>query len=230
MTYWASLARLSLAGLPRAGLCICLGLLQGCALRPLGKQPEAPVTAISEARWQARLAQTQKIGSFSLQGRISDGRPGPSLDWQWQQRADGDYSVRLSGPLGAGALRIERSQGVVTVTDKDGAQTIDDPQAWMYAHLGWSVPVDALRLWVLGVPAPLPVLQMTLDEQGQLVTLQQADWLLEYRSYVPIVLGTVEAAAPDTVPTLALPTRLDAHQGETRLRILIDRWSGFELI
>jgi outer membrane lipoprotein LolB len=186
-------------------------LLSACA--PLTKAPADDSAA--GLRWaQHREALAQVLG-FSLQGRLADGS-GRSGELSWRQHADARFELQLRGPFGAGAIEIAGDAGRVRVRNRDSEQYTDDPQAWMRMHLGWSLPLDDLRAWALGVPADGAVEQLVLDADGRLASLRQRGWTIRYDDY-------------QRVGQFELPRRLQAQSAEVRLRLVIDRWQALEL-
>ena len=59
-------------------------------------------------------------------------------------------------------------------------------------QLGFAPPLDALRYWLLGLPAPGDA-QESRSPGGQLLSLTQQGWLVEYQEYQPqhAAAGTV---------------------------------------
>lgn len=187
--------------------------LVAAACAPL--TPPPAYTQRAELHWAQHRETLSQVLGFSLQGRLSDGR-GRSGDLSWQQRADGSFALQLRGPFGAGAVAIEGDARQVTVRSKDGEQFTDDPRGWMLEQLGWDLPLDDLRDWVLGLPADGVVETLVLDANGRLENLQQHGWTVRYERY-------------QTVGALDLPQRLDAQSGDIRLRLMVDRWMAVDL-
>lgn len=185
-------------------------LLAACAPTPTRIEPLA-----TELRWSQHREELANILGFALQGRLADskGRNGELL---WRQYADERFELQLNGPLGLGAVAIEGGPAGVTVRSKDGSEYTDDPEGWMQTHLGWYLPLRSLRAWALGIPAPGAVDQLTLDDDGHLLTLQQLGWTLRYGGYQRVGL-------------LDLPRKLQAQSDTIRLRLVIDRWTAIDL-
>lgn len=163
------------------------------------------------AAWQQHRAAVESITAFALQARAAGGGMGVKADLSWRQHADGRFDIRLSGPLGAGAFAISGTPRAVEIRSKDGVETTPDPQAWLLARAGWSFPVQGLRWWTLGLPAPGAAARMRFDAQGRLAELQQDGWTLHYLEY--------QDAGP-----FSLPRRFAAENAEISLKLVIDRW------
>lgn len=188
--------------------------LAGCASlggpgRVAGGSPQA-------ARlWDAHQARLLAVERFTLSGRIANrGVLALRGDLLWRQLDAGQFDIRLSGPFGVGALRLSGDPQQVRVSSRDGDWISTDPEADLARLYGWRLPLAALRYWALGLPAPGTPAQVTLDEQGRALTLQQDGWSVELLEY--------HAGTP------ALPRRLQAVQDQTTLILLADRWDQLE--
>ncbi|HEY1076686.1 MAG TPA: lipoprotein insertase outer membrane protein LolB [Fontimonas sp.] len=186
-------------------------LIAGCAQI----QTRNGNTEAAELRWAQRSEALAAVQGFSLQGRFTQaGGSGGNL--RWQQRVDDQFELQLSGPFGAGAIAMNGTTERVEVRSKDGTQVTTDPEQWMRQHLGWTLPLDSLRAWALGRPAPGPVGRYELDEAGQLSLLEQGQWTVRFDRY-------------QAVGSLALPGRIEATQGDVQLRLVIDRWEALDI-
>jgi outer membrane lipoprotein LolB len=192
-----------------AGLCALL--IAGCA--PMAPRPQTdPAT---ELRWSQHRAALGNVLGFALSGRVAESG-GRSAELRWRQFADARFALQLSGPFGVGHVAIEGDPGGVWVRTKDGSQYTDDPQAWMRTNLGWWLPLDDLRAWALGLPAPGEIEQLSLDADGRLATLQQHGWTVRYDGY-------------QRVGSLELPRKLEAQTENVRLRLVVDSWTAVDL-
>ena len=121
---------------------------------------------------------------FRLRGKIgvrgadsSDGAFSASFDWV---QAGDAYRIELWGPFGQGRVRLAGDPTGVTITDARGRTLSDAPEALMEQELGWSAPVDALRHWVRGNPAPdHPATASEHGENGRLARFGQRGWIVE---------------------------------------------------
>ena len=76
--------------------------------------------------------------------------------------------------------------------------------------LGWSVPIESMRAWLLGLPASRAD-SYTLDPQGRLLTLDSQGWTIEYKRY-------------NDKDGFNLPSKLELRRSELTLRLVIDQW------
>jgi outer membrane lipoprotein LolB len=93
----------------------------------------------------------------------------------------------------------------------DGA-VLESDAAWneLEARLGASLPAGNLRYWLLGLAAPGAHEWRPANDAGE-VTLEQQGWRIDYQRF-------------STDSGAKVPVRLRATSGDTRVRIVIDRW------
>ncbi|MFP5358598.1 MAG: lipoprotein insertase outer membrane protein LolB [Gammaproteobacteria bacterium] len=197
--------------LPALGAALLLG---GCAAfapatRDTGNSAQA------ERLWAVHQDQLQTVEQFTLSGRIANrGVLALKGDLLWRQFAGERFDIRLSGPFGAGAVRLSGDLQQVRVSSRDGEWISTDPETDLEQIYGWRLPLAALRYWALGLPAPGSRARVLLDEQGRALRLEQDGWTVDLTEY--------HAGRP------ALPRRLQAVNGETAVILLADRWEQLE--
>ena len=99
-------------------------------------------------------------------------------------------------------LEIETSRG-----DKlDGAEA----RAELERRLGFELPLEQLRWWLLGVPAPGES-SVNAADTGEIRDFTQSGWRVSINSRAP-GMG------------FSLPQRLTAERGGARLKLLVERW------
>jgi len=94
-----------------------------------------------------------------------------------------------------------------------GTRTGPDAAALVFEATRWRIPVDALVRWVRGSGSPGATLAYAAD--GRLQRLTDAGWVIDYADWRQI--GGVE-----------LPGRVEAKQGEARVRLVVDDWASGE--
>jgi outer membrane lipoprotein LolB len=199
--------------LPAAGRCVALVValelgLGGCA---------APLELRPPANDPARVAALAALGEWTAQGRfaVRTGTDGSQGDLDWQQRGS-DALIRVSGPLGAGALEIHWSPEALTVSGRDGAWTQSwhdsaEAERFLAERLGWSFPADSVRYWLLGIADPAAPADWRAGADGELPGFRQHGWSVSYERYAQ-------------VEGFVLPVRLTLESPAVRLRVLIDHW------
>jgi outer membrane lipoprotein LolB len=167
--------------------------------------------------WQDRNAILGDIRDWQFRGRIAvkAGNDGFNGKFNWTQ--DGDaFNASVGGPLGVGTVRIEGDGRSVTLTDNDGVETrLDDVEQELRRRYGWTIPVDSLRFWALGIPDPGAPGVTELDAEGRLARLEQRNWIVQISRY--------QEAGGQSMPRI-----LTATSRDTRVRMVIDRWLFFE--
>lgn len=184
--------------------------LAGCAIIREPARTEPGVTNASA--WQARQRVLRDFDVWSLQGRVATGQ---LLGWtgnlSWRQRSD-DFRVRLAGPLGAGGFRARGTLDRVVIQTRDRRLVTTDPDALVEETLGWRFPLEPLRYWARGLPAPGDYDSISVDGTGHMTGLEQRGWRLAIQEYTQ----------PDNAPEL--PRRIVLDNGDTRIRLVVDRW------
>jgi len=183
-------------------LIVTLGLA-GCTTGPI-KPAEHPGN-------QARI---REIGHWRLDGRIAVQTPKDAfqanLFWEHELQQD---RLRVSGPFSQGVVSIVVQQDVVLIRDASGQSRMsrDVPNA-LRKELGVAVPISNLRWWVMGVPEPTAPGEPRYDTSGQLSSLRQSGWLIDFERFVP-------------VQGLSLPQKLSARGGDVKIKLFVDDWT-----
>ncbi len=177
-----------------------------------------PLPADSEinkqALWETHKANIQTLQTWKLKGRVAgksnDEGFRAGVSWMQQQQ---QFVIDLHGPLGRKVAVITGRQGNVQLkTSKGESFEATDPEELMQTLFGYSLPVNGLRHWLLGIPDPKqPHVSLELDEQGRLMQLNQAGWLIDYKRY------------HESTPSL--PALMQISNPSLHANIKIDRWA-----
>jgi len=189
----------------RSALLFLTALLAGCAT-------VAPPPAAPAPDWDARMASAQSLGDWRMTGRVAVavGEAGGSAGVDWRQTGAAS-AVTLTGPLGVGGLRAVLDEGGLTLEDGRGEQLHGEAaEAALHARLGAAVPVDHLRYWLLGAPAPGEPYQSAAPAETA-TAFQQSGWTIGVGRFEP---------AGDWL----LPTRLTVSRPDARLKLVVTRW------
>lgn len=186
---------------------LLLLVLAGCAAERGLELPEME-------SWEVRRQALAELGEWEFRGRVGvrtadDGFNGNLRYWQ-----NGDvYLASISGPFGAGSVKIQGHGGAISITDGDGEMTeMHDAEAVLWRRYGWTIPVTSLRYWALGIPDPSLPAVTGVHEEGLLRRLEQGTWEVTIDEYR-------EAGGQ------LMPRRMTANQRDTRVRIVIDNWT-----
>lgn len=195
--------------------------LSGCAGLPRATAPAAAAIpdGAARAREQDRQQAVRAVSEWGFSGRVavSRGRDGGNARLDWQTAGQG-YQVRLSAPVtGQGwELRVDPASGQARLDGlAGGPRSGDDPRTLVAGATGWDLPVDTLGDWVRGLVAPRARL-LAEDAEGRPLRAEQDGWQVEFVQWHPAGEGRP-----------ALPRRIEAANGTSRVRLLVDEWSGW---
>jgi len=189
---------------------LAAALVAGCVTPKSAALPDI-------GNWDARQGVLAALDEWEFSGRIAvktanDGFNG-KLRWAQDQES---FEVTASGPLGAGAVRVESDGHSVRFTDKEGETTeLEDAELEFRYRYGWTIPVRSLRYWALGIPDPSGPADTVIDEDGKLTSLRQRDWSVTFSRY-------------DEGGGQMMPKVLTAENADTRVRLVIDYWIFFD--
>ena len=165
------------------------------------------------AAWRAHRQSLESLDSWTLQGKLglrSEQESGSGTLW-WQQN-DRFYDIRLAGPLGRGATRIQGHPAGVTL-EMAGRPTYqaESAQELLQEQIGWRLPVEHLLWWIRGLPDPDRPSRLQLDSQSRAARISQAGWTIEYSRY-------------QEVGDKQLPQRLQLSGHDVLLTLVITDW------
>ena len=191
---------------------LVLTLLSACGQKPESTRPDP---ALQDQLWLEHQRQLSTLDNWQVNGRIGlrTDEEGWSATLIWQQQGT-DFSIRLIAPLGQGTYQIQQQGDQFRLLTPDNeSYEAATAEALMLQQLGWSLPVHALRYWVIGLMAPgLTIDNQVLDNRGRLKELQQAGWTIHYRSYH-------DQMAP------SLPQKLSLKNDRARASVLAKQWT-----
>jgi outer membrane lipoprotein LolB len=187
------------------------GLLGGCAQAPV--RPAVVDAARSEQAQAAReqALATQRAWGFTGRLAVSTDGHGGSGRIEWTQDGD-DFDVRLLAPVTRQGWRLHRAGGVVRLEGlEDGPREGTDAEALLFDATGWRLPVTDMVAWVRGARGAGSPATVESDAAGLPRRIGQSGWQVDYPAWTG-----------DVPP---LPTRVNATQGEARVRLAIESWS-----
>ncbi|SHF00848.1 outer membrane lipoprotein LolB [Microbulbifer donghaiensis] len=158
-------------------------LLAACA----GQKPQPPSAAEQSA---------MQLQNWTIRGKLGVRSPtdNGSANLTWEQQSAPVYRIHLSGPLGAGATVISGSPGGVSLQrGNEPPLQASNPAQLTMDTLGWPLPVNEMFYWVRGLPAPGGASNQQRNAHGQLQSLRQSGWQLNFSEYLnrgPYVLPT----------------------------------------
>ncbi len=184
----------------------------GCATMP------RPAVRHPHRIWVAHRARMAAIQAFrvSAESGVLAGRHGGTLMLRWVVRPAA-YQMTGFGPFGRVIFRLRAGPAGAQLRTEHGRFQGASASRLLWHLTGWRLPVAGLRFWILGMPAPGPVVERKLDRHGLLASLRQAGWSIRYRSYGRTPKGRL--------PRFLTLTR-EGVSGSDRIvvKIRIDRW------
>lgn len=205
----------------RTSLFILSILLGGCALnQPSQTDSSAAITtqtSLGDKEKQALFERRQSIAplkQWSILGRMSIQTPDEAwtgkLNWQ---QFPLNYRISFNTPTGQGAIKIRGDEDYVVLETSQGQSLIaDDEESLLYDQLGWDLPLDKLRQWVLGTSDSKQLSEITLGETGNIQQLLYPEWEVKYLRY-------------QNVENYLMPKKLFITGPKLKLRLVIDEWS-----
>jgi outer membrane lipoprotein LolB len=187
-----------------------LAMLAGCRTAPA---PSAIPGPGADAPWPAQRAALEKLERYALAGKVAVAANGQGFSAalrynQQPRRAD----LALDGPLGIGGMRILLEENHLGVTNSRGeALDGEAARAEIERRLGFELPLDELRWWLLGLPAPGQSDVESVPDTGEIRGFVQNGWHVAINTRAP-ALG------------FSLPQRLTAERGGARLKLFVERW------
>ena len=156
-------------------------LLAACAPVPVRK----PADEAALAAQAARDGQLADVHQWTLEGHlaVSDGHDGGSGSLRWMQ--DGErYDFELRAPITGKSFRLSGGPGGALLEGIEGGPLRGtDAEALMRKALGWEVPLDDLRAWVLGLRAAGAPAELRFGEHDLPSLLTQDGWTVDYRAW-----------------------------------------------
>ena len=154
---------------------------------------------------------------FVVQGKLMLARGGDksAMRFAWRQ-IETDYVIDVWGALGQGRVQLRGNAEVMQVTQGSTLILAGEPEPVMQKQLGWSVPVSAIRHWLLGRPMPeAQVADYAVTADGLSVRFRQRAWDIKV---------DLDRAA-DNSPDVVLPRRLTLNRDDTTLVIRVAKYT-----
>ena len=170
-------------------------------------QPTEPSSAEG---WESRLDRLSQLNQWTLTARLAltTSEQSQTLTVHWAEHPD-VYRIRISGSFGQTGALIRGSHEGVEITTAEGLWQGERLEDFVSSELHLTLPFTALRFWLLGIPAPGAVTQLTLDARHRLEHLEQYEWQISYRDY--------DAQTE-------LPRRLRLEHEQWRINMVIQEW------
>lgn len=184
--------------------------LGGCATT---YAPTSVSPAVALARWHYQKHVVGRITRFTLDAQVgASGSFGMSGSLHWIQ--DGQsFQLHLSGPFDTDAITVTGTRAETIIRSASHTIKTTKPEAYLFRHFRWTLPIAGLRYWALGLPLPDTPAILRYNSNGTLRYLHQDGWTIQYQSY-------------QNVGGYILPMRFRADAKHTEFRIDIYRWTA----
>lgn len=174
--------------LRRLGIILLLLVMTACQTTPKPRQDDESGFWLQDNRlFEPGLADLKQLSKWRYSAKVGVTTPKvreqANLVWRFADQAN---NVRLFGPLGAGAIKLEFDQYGVQLSDNQGVlHRGESAEALLGEIVGWPIPIDALSYWLFALPLPDFAYEYQLDDAGRLAKLRQLDWQISYSGYKP---------------------------------------------
>lgn len=172
--------------------------------------PSCTVVPVEPGAYYSRAAKAHlyELKQWAFDGRlaVSGVNDSWSANISWVH-APGEDKIRLSGPLGQGAMYIRLLDDFVILDRGDGkVESSAHSEEFINQQLGMFVPVHSLRYWVVGLPEP----SRKFEETGN--GFKQAGWQSEYKEM---------QRANDEI----MPRKITITNNQVKLKLIVDQWN-----
>lgn len=184
-------------------------LLTAC-LPPPAKQ----AASNQKLDWSARNKQLSAIAKWNINGGVAvkQNDKGFTASLEWEQQANQRYVIHMFGPLGGGSMKLTGQPGQVTMTTaKNETFHASSAQALLAEQTGWRLPIENMRYWIRGIPAPGTQAQPRFDQYKHVTQLKQQGWTIDYQRYT-------------AVNGIDLPSKMTITRSPLRVRVVIKSW------
>ncbi|MFT5138701.1 MAG: outer membrane lipoprotein LolB [Rhodothermales bacterium] len=185
-------------------------VLFSCSSHPI----LAPDDTARAFAYQQRAADLRLRTSWDLSGKLSidDGEDGGSGKLSWEV-SDELSIMSFRGALGRGAWKLDSGPGFAILSKADGQiSRANSVSELVETEVGWHIPINSLKWWVLGIAAPGETGLTKLDSGGLLQELHQNGWRITFDRYR--IFGKEN-----------LPVRIEAVNGPYRIKMAVSRWT-----
>jgi len=197
-----------------------LAFLTACETVPKpSKTSPAPIWLTEAKPFTESLAQLQATPAWRYSAKVGirtpETREQANVVWQF---ADQSNNVRLFGPLGAGAVRLQFDQYGVVLSDNKGVLHRGDSAEELLSRIvGWPIPLEALTYWLFALPDPDKVYRYQQNESGHLSVLEQQGWLIAYSGYKEAGLGKL-------LPRKVVATKSVTPSSQVEVKLISKGW------
>jgi len=199
---------------------ISLFILSGCSnINDLSETLDPAQQSLEPDQWQSHLKNIEQIKHWKLSGKVGVVTPKQSqtgyIDWQQDIQS---FNISIRGTLGFGGLDLFGDQSFVTIkVDENNQRTLPTDIA-LERYLDWEFPINSLKYWVKGIPAPEhPVDLRQFNNHGLLSRLNQQNWDIRLLNY--------EKHKSESSNPVFLPHKIIARYNGHKVSLVLSDWS-----
>ena len=161
----------------------------------------------------SQMIDLSELSSYQFKGKMSfsDGQDGGSGSIQWQNNG-GLISARLKAPLGSKSWHLTEQKVGAQLISNGATLIADSGQTLISDQLGWQVPWQHLKSWVLGRPHNQNQGQVTWQTDGFII--QEGGWQIEY--------SRLKTYSDDS--SKQLPHKIVARKNNYSIKLAIKQW------
>ncbi len=184
-------------------------ILSGCSsTQTVVTQPES-----LKLNWQQHVENIKSIKGWnaSAQIAIKVNKKTQKAKMTWQQNLQ-NYQIAFFGPFGQSGPKLKgNEQSVTLMIPKEPPIRGTNTSEILQQRLGWQLPVNNAKYWMLGIPAPTSDSNVSLQEE-RLATLVQDGWTINYSKYKQF-------------GRFSLPTKILITRPDLNLLLVVYRWN-----
>lgn len=123
--------------------------------------------------------------AFSVSGAIAakNQQHGWTGTFFWTHHNQKNYQILIYGPLGAETVEIKQDDNGVIYREGDKTIRASQAEELLAKETGVRLPVNHLAYWIKGNVAPGPVTSIVRSDDGDIMTLNQAGYTIDYQNY-----------------------------------------------
>lgn len=176
----------------------------------------------TSVEWQSHQTRLNALSHYTVTGKLAYISPQErqSLNFFWSHKPN-QTQIRLTTFLGKTVLSLDSDANGSVIKTYDG-QTLKgkDINQLITRLTGLTIPIAQLQQWLVGLPGNSTKYQ--LNDLNTLATLTQPidglPWQLDYSRYGNINMGNNQ-------PPLAMPTQIKMQQQNTKITLVMSKWT-----
>jgi len=186
---------------------ISLLLISACAGKPTQPTPEN--------QWLQRQQQITVIDQWTVNGRMGIKTPEQrnSFNFNWQHQIDKQQFMLYELGITYAKLYQEKDKALLELSDDQQYQS-SDVETLMSRVLGYPIPIEHMRYWIMGLPYPGNSSALTFDQLGYLKEIKYHQWRILYKKY----------RRYDNYFDIYLPSKITITDGEVTIKLSLRDW------